>query len=119
MSRKLHIGIIGGMGRGPFIGQMFNQTGNAVVVAVADINPKSFDVGRERFGACGADPDLYSDVAELLKRDDLDWVVVGTPANAIGSVAPSTDSDTLVISFLVINDRWRVTAVQVGGQGVR
>ena len=79
MTETVRIGIIGGMGRGPYVGQMFNETGKAAVVAVADVNPKSFEVGRERFATCGANPALYTDVAEMLRRDDLDWVIVGTP----------------------------------------
>lgn len=79
MTSKLGIGVIGGMGRGAYIGQLFNESGRGEVLAVADTNPESFAVGRERYAKGGADPDLYTDVAEMLKRDDLDWIVVGTP----------------------------------------
>ena len=79
MNKKLGIGVIGGMGRGAYIGQLFNESGKGEVLAVADINPESFEVGRERYATCGAEPDLYTDVGEMLKRRDLDWVVVGTP----------------------------------------
>ena len=79
MAGKLGIGLIGAMGRGAYIGQLFNESGKAEVLAVADLNPDSFEVGRERYGTCGAEPDLYTDVDEMLRRDDLDWVVVGTP----------------------------------------
>lgn len=76
---KLGIGIIGGMGRGPAVGMLFNLTGRAEVRAVADLNPAAFEVGRERFEAGGAKPDLYTDTAAMLQRRDLDWVIVGTP----------------------------------------
>lgn len=89
MSRtsKLRVGLIGGMGRAPAVGRLFNETGRAEVVAVADLDPAAFEVGRERFATCGADPDLYTDVAEMLKRDDLDWVVIGTPDRTHSALA--------------------------------
>ena len=79
MKGKLGIGLIGAMGRGAYIGKLFNESGRAEVRAVADIDPGAFDVGRERYTAAGARPELYDDVGGMLGRDDLDWVVVGTP----------------------------------------
>ena len=76
---KLGIGLIGGMGRGAFVGQLFNETGEAEVRIVYDIAPGSFAVGRERFETGGAKPTCTTDLNKLLGRDDLDWVVVGTP----------------------------------------
>ena len=76
---KLGIGLIGGMGRGAFIGQLFNETGQAEVRVVHDIDSKAFAVGRERFGTGGANPVCTTDLNELLGRDDLDWIVIGTP----------------------------------------
>ncbi|MCK5803960.1 MAG: Gfo/Idh/MocA family oxidoreductase [Lentisphaeria bacterium] len=76
---KLGIGLIGGMGRGAFVGQLFNETGEAEVRVVYDINPSSFDVGRERFETAGVTPVCTTDFNDLLSRDDLDWIVVGTP----------------------------------------
>ena len=40
---KLGIGLIGGMGRGAFVGQLFNETGQAEVRIVYDINGKSLN----------------------------------------------------------------------------
>jgi predicted dehydrogenase len=76
---KLGIGLIGAMGRGAYIGQLFNESGDAQVLAVMDHRRESFEVGRERYATAGADPDLYMDLATMLRRNDLDWVVVGTP----------------------------------------
>ncbi|MBT3288869.1 MAG: Gfo/Idh/MocA family oxidoreductase [Victivallales bacterium] len=67
------------MGRGAYVGKLFNETGDAEVRIVTDVNPAAFDVGRERFEAGGARPRCTTDLAELLARGDLDWVVVGTP----------------------------------------
>lgn len=77
--KKVRIGLIGAMGRGAMIGKLFNETGRAETVAVCDINPAAFETGKERFEAGGARPQRYTDAAEMLKRDDLDWVVIGTP----------------------------------------
>ena len=76
---KLGIGLIGGMGRGAYIGKLFNETGAADVRVVYDIDPASFDVGRDRFEAAGVKPRCTTDIDDLLGRADLDWVVVGTP----------------------------------------
>jgi len=76
---KLGIGLIGGMGRGPYIGKLFNETGDAEVRVVYDIDPASFDVGRDRFEAAGVKPRCTTNIDDLLTRADLDWIVVGTP----------------------------------------
>ena len=67
------------MGRGAYIGKLFNETGDAEVRLVMDLDPAAFEVGRERFETGGAKPRCTTDLGELLARDDLDWVVVGTP----------------------------------------
>ncbi len=64
----------GGMGRGDMRAAM-GQDG-VKMVAVCDVDKKRLEEGAE---AAGDDVDKYTDFRELLERDDLDAVIIGTP----------------------------------------
>jgi predicted dehydrogenase len=76
---RLGIGLIGAMGRGAYIGKLFNDTGDAEVRIVVDVDPAAFEVGCERFEAPGITPVRSTQLDDLLARNDLHWTVIGTP----------------------------------------
>lgn len=79
-SERVRIGLIGAGGRGTEDVQFMVRQG-AEVVAVADPDEKHLARAVERLVGEGQirKPDLYSDYRELLDRNDIDAVDVGTP----------------------------------------
>lgn len=77
MQKPLRIGLIGAAGRAILARHWHRaHTGESLVVAAADINPRALDEFR---GWAGADAFTTSDYRELLARPDLDAVGVFTP----------------------------------------
>ncbi len=73
--KKLGFGIVGGGTIGPFHAKAIGDVKGAEVVAVCDVvESTAKDFGQE-FGV-----DYYTEVAEILKRDDLDVLDVCTPS---------------------------------------
>ncbi len=80
-SNRITMGCIGvgGMGSGDMRG--FLESGEVQVLAVCDVDSKHRERARatvnSRYG--NADCDLYNDFREIIERDDIDSVSIGTP----------------------------------------
>ncbi len=78
---RIGVGILG-CGRRNLLGQVleFRNQANAQVRAVCDIWKRQREAAAERVReAAGNAPDLVHDYHDLLSRDDIDAVVIGTP----------------------------------------
>ncbi|QQE13940.1 Gfo/Idh/MocA family oxidoreductase [Planctomycetota bacterium] len=72
----LKLAVIGAGGRG-HISKMAHQPENgAALVALCDTDPKAFEIYHELLGR---DIATYGDYREVLKRDDIDAVIIATP----------------------------------------
>ena len=72
---KLNLGIVGACGRGASFKSACDALGNITVHAICDINEKELTAARERLGA----REQYADFAEMLKKSEVDAVIIGTP----------------------------------------
>lgn len=82
MAEKLRFGIIGCGVIGPVHAEAINSLPDAQLVAVAD---PTFERAQKLAGQYGATP--YSDIGEMLAREQLDVVTVGTPSGKHGQDA--------------------------------
>jgi len=57
---------------------LYDDHPKAELVAIADRNPKAFDEGREKWGLDRCRFREYGEVDEMLDKENLDWVLVGT-----------------------------------------
>ncbi|MCA9430427.1 MAG: Gfo/Idh/MocA family oxidoreductase, partial [Candidatus Omnitrophica bacterium] len=77
---KIQVGCIGlgGMGRGDM--RDFLSHDDCEVVAVCDVDENHLNESRDEVKEkSGKTPDAYGDFRELLARDDIDAVMIGTP----------------------------------------
>jgi len=74
-SKRANIAVIGLGGRGRSFCDAFAKNPRSQLVAVCDLNPKAVQVVRAKHGDAVAG---YTDAAEMLKRPDIDAVVVAT-----------------------------------------
>ncbi len=84
---RILVGVIGTGGRGQWLAESFIRQPDAQVVAVCDVDRGHLDAAKQKveaayakrnetgYGGCAA----YRDFRELVAREDLDAVVVGTP----------------------------------------
>jgi predicted dehydrogenase len=71
----IDIAIVGACGRGSSFKLACDAMKNVRIRAVCDINKKVLDEAAKRFGAA----EKYTDYSEMLKRSELDAVIIGTP----------------------------------------
>ncbi len=84
--KHVRAGIIGYGGQfnmGQHHGKSMEQTGKASVVAVCDLDPARAAVGKDDFPAAG----IYTDIADMLAKAELDLVTVILPHNLHAPVA--------------------------------
>jgi len=75
---RLHIGLIGAGGMGTSLAAAVEALHNATICAIADpLQEAASRVAAEL--AQGESTDLYSDIAEMLPRDDIEAVIVAVP----------------------------------------
>src|SRR5579875_339238 len=82
MTEKLRFGIVGGGVIGPMHAEAIKSLPDAELVAVADI---VFESAQKLAAKYGATP--YSDIGEMLAREQLDVVTIGTPSGMHGKHA--------------------------------
>ncbi|HET9919707.1 MAG TPA: Gfo/Idh/MocA family oxidoreductase, partial [Ktedonobacteraceae bacterium] len=82
MAEKLRFGIVGCGVIGPTHAEAINSLPDAQLVAVADISPERARMLAERYGATA-----YTDIGEMLAREQLDVVTVCTPSGMHGTHA--------------------------------
>ncbi len=75
MSTRLNLGIVGACGRGASFKTACDALPEVAIHAVCDIHAEGLSAARERLGA----REQYTDYAEMLKRSDLDAVIIATP----------------------------------------
>lgn len=76
VTRKLNVGLVGAVGRGGKFRMSFEANG-ARIHAVCDLQ-------KERLAECAADmgaSETYTDYDEMIRKSELDAVVIGTPMN--------------------------------------
>ncbi len=86
MKTKTNSGNIGyavvGLGRGMDHVRCVSKSQNCDLLAVCDINPETFTKVLDKY-----DPDTYTDIDEMLKRDDIDIVSICTPSGTHSDIA--------------------------------
>ncbi len=73
--KKIRLGIVGACGRGGSFKLACDACRDVTIQAVCDINAKDLQSAMERLGA----KEVYADYEEMLKKANLDAVLIGTP----------------------------------------
>lgn len=81
---RINVGVIGVGGRGTYVGRAFGRVGqessNAQVIAVCDVYQKRINQNKDMHATMfNTKVDGYLDYRELIKRPDIDAVIVATP----------------------------------------
>ncbi|MFO7904584.1 MAG: Gfo/Idh/MocA family protein [Planctomycetota bacterium] len=75
-NQRIRLGFIGVANRGGQLIRSFMKHDDVQPVAVCDVHQPTLEAARKQVGG---DVDTYGDFRRLLKRDDLDAVVIATP----------------------------------------
>jgi len=75
--KKINLGIVGACGRGKSFKIACDATGILKIHAVCDINEEKLEEARIQLGAV----EKYTDYEEMLKKSDIQAVILGTPMN--------------------------------------
>lgn len=84
MMARLRIAVVGAGYWGPNLARNFSTSDEWDLLAICDLDP---DRARVVAGLVSGAPEVYTDLAELLAREDLDAVAVATPARTHHAVA--------------------------------
>ena len=76
--RKMRFGVVSARGRGGYLATLYDDHPDTELVAIADRNPQAFEEGRKDWGLGNRTFREYADVDDMLRKEDLDWVLVGT-----------------------------------------
>lgn len=76
---KVRVGVIGLGGRGRYFAGMFDRNPRSTLVALADPSTRALELCRGRWGEKVS---YYPDYVQMLKRPDVDTVVVASPDRA-------------------------------------
>ena len=76
MAEKLRIAVVGAGYWGPNLARNFSTSADWELVAICDLDRERADGLATRVGRV----EVYTDLAELLARDDLDAIAIATPA---------------------------------------
>jgi len=74
----MRFGVVSARGRGGYLATLYDDHPDTDLVAIADRNPKAFDEGRKTWGLDKCTFREYAEVGDMLREEDLDWVLVGT-----------------------------------------
>jgi predicted dehydrogenase len=78
-SNKVVVGVMGVHSRGSYLAKCFSQLPNVEVAYICDVEEKAIAIGFEALKDAPRKPQLIRDVRELVKRPDLDALIIAAP----------------------------------------
>ncbi len=78
-SNKVIVGVMGVHSRGSYLAKCFSQLPNVEVAYICDVEEKAIAIGFEALKEASRKPQLVRDVRELVKRSDLDALIIAAP----------------------------------------
>jgi len=78
-SNKITVGVMGVNSRGAYLAECFSKLGNVEVAYLCDVEEKAIANGLKPFEKLNRKPAVIKDVRELVKKKDLDALIIAAP----------------------------------------
>src|SRR5580692_3410335 len=78
-SNKVVVGVMGVHSRGSYLAKCYSQLPNVEVAYICDVEDKAIAIGFDALKDAPRKPQLVRDVRDLVKRSDLDALIIAAP----------------------------------------